>query len=176
MADASMDNYNGKISGHVLVLSSTECRKFSLVQRMGCNGISGQLEKIHWISKVDLSEEQTSWQICFLLWLIPSMVNSMIICRKFGYILLYVLHYTPASSPRWRDTPSQTRIFCIFPSAANLLINHLVNFVRRSKVGYISKQQMWLTTLFQELGNQTSYSCFGVDNCPQSFGAAKYRS
>ena len=58
MVDAGMNTYDGKISGNVLVLSSTGSEKNSLAQRMGYNGMFGQLEKIHRISKVDLSEER----------------------------------------------------------------------------------------------------------------------
>ena len=105
-----------------------------------------------------------------------SFVNFLTTCRKFGCILLYIFHDIAASSPRWRDILSQTQIFCIFLSAASLVINHSVNFFSPSKVSYISKQQIWLTKLFQELGNQTSYSCLCIDIRPQSLGEAKYRS
>ena len=58
MVDVGMNTYDGKISGNVPVLGSTGSEKTSVVQRMGCNGMFGQLEKIHWVSKVDLFEER----------------------------------------------------------------------------------------------------------------------
>ena len=51
--------------------------------------------------------------------------------------------------------------------------SYIVKLVSRSKVSFISKQQIWLTKLFQGLQNQTSYSYLCIDNYPQSLGAAK---
>ena len=77
----------------------------------------------------------------------PSFVTFMIGCRTFGYSLLYVFHETVQSSPRWKDILSQKQIFCVFPSALNLVINYLMKSITRlgSGRGYVSRQQMWIT-------------------------------
>ena len=108
----------------------------------------------------------------------PSFVTFMTVCRKFGYSLLYVFHETVQSSPRWKDILSQTQIFCVFPSALDLVINYLMKLVTRSGSGrgYVSRQQMWITNLVKALAKKSGYSCFCVDRRPHVFGAARYRS
>ena len=108
----------------------------------------------------------------------PSFVTFMTVCRKFGYSLLYVFHETVQSSPRWKDILSQTHIFCVFPSALDLVINYLMKFITRSGSGqgYVSRQQMWITNLVRALAKKSGYSCFCVDRRPHVFGAARYRS
>ena len=75
--------------------------------------------------------------------------------RKFGYSLLYVFHETAVSSPHWRYILFQTQIFCIFPSAIDLVINHLVKFAEQTKNKYVSRQQLWLTNFVRSLGKKT---------------------
>ena len=108
----------------------------------------------------------------------PSFVTFMLVCRKFGYSLLYVFHKRVQSSPRWKDILSQTQIFCVFSSALDLVINYLMKFVTRSGSGqsYVSRQQMWITNLVSALAKKFGYSCFCVDRRPHVFGAARYRS
>ena len=66
MADAAMDKYDGKISGNILVLGSTGRGKTSVVQRLGWNGMFGELQKVHWISKVELSKRrEVEIESCF---------------------------------------------------------------------------------------------------------------
>lgn len=70
----------------------------------------------------------------------PSFVTFMTTCRKFGHSLLYVFHETAISSPCWKDIISQTQIFCVFSSAMDLVLNHLLKFVTRNGgKGYISR-------------------------------------
>ena len=57
-----------------------------------------------------------------------SFVTFMTTCRKFGYSLIYVFHETTVNSSRWKDILSQMQIFCIFPFAIDLVLNHLVKF------------------------------------------------
>ena len=57
-----------------------------------------------------------------------SFVTFMTTCRKFGYSLIYVFHETAVNSSRWKDILSQMQIFCIFPFAIDLVLNHLVKF------------------------------------------------
>ena len=108
----------------------------------------------------------------------PSFVTFMTVCRKFGYTLLYVFHETVQSSPRWKDILSQMQIFCVFPSALDLVINYLMKFVTRSGSGrgYVSRQQMWITNFVRALAKKSGYSCFCVDRRPHVLGAARYRS
>ena len=56
MANAGTDKYDGNISGNVLVLGSTGSGKTSLVQRLGWNGMFGELRKVNWIPKVEFSK------------------------------------------------------------------------------------------------------------------------
>ena len=66
----------------------------------------------------------------------PSFVTFMNTCRKFGYSLLSVFHETAISSPHWKDI-SQTPVFCAFPSAMDLVLNHLVKFITSIYKGYL---------------------------------------
>ena len=58
MSVAGTDTYNGKISGNALVLGRTGSEKTSLDRWIGSNEMFRKLKKIHWIFKVDLSEER----------------------------------------------------------------------------------------------------------------------
>ena len=104
-----------------------------------------------------------------------SFVTFMTTCRKFGYSLIYVFHETAVSSPRWKDILSQTQIFCIFLSAIDLVLNHLVKFADRLRDRYVRRQQMWLTDLVRSLA-KTGYTSFCLDKRPFISGAARYRS
>ena len=55
-----------------------------------------------------------------------SFVGFLTYCRKFGYSVLYIFHEPALSSPRWKNILSQTQTFCVFLSAMDLLLNHLV--------------------------------------------------
>ena len=90
-----------------------------------------------------------------------SFVTFMMACRKFGYSLIYVFHEM-AVSRRWKDILSQTRILCIFPSAIDLVLNHLVKFADRLRGRYVSRKQMWLTNLVRNLA-KTGYTSFCLD-------------
>lgn len=68
MADPGTNKYDRQISGNILVLGSTESGKITLVQELTCSSMSGKLEGVHWISKVQLSkqrEDETDY--CFNL-------------------------------------------------------------------------------------------------------------
>ena len=231
MADAGTDTYDGQVSGNFLVLGSTGSGKTSLVQRLGCNGMFGELQKVHWISKVELSKcREAEIESCFsaevefynpqeeyeiektfrhleniyrereenkkstigeyverdslvvlddvsrLADRSTSFVNFMTTCKKFGHSLIYVFHETAVSSPRWKAILLQAQMFCIFPSAINLIINPLVKFTNQTKIRYVSRQQIWLTKLFRGLSGITGYTSLCMDNRPHVIGAGKYRS
>ena len=90
---------------------------------------------------------------------------------------MHVFHETAISSPKWKGILSQTQIFCIFPSAMDLVINYLVKFVSRSYAkSYVSRQQLWLTKLVRKIGKKSGFLSFCVDRRRHVFGAAKYRS
>ena len=103
-------------------------------------------------------------------------VTFMTTCRKFGFSLLNVFHKTVISSPRWRDILSPAQIFCIFPSAIDLVINHLVKFADQTKNKHNSQQQQWLTNLVRSPGKKTGYTSFCLDKRPHFSGAARYCS
>ena len=90
-----------------------------------------------------------------------SFVTFMMACRKFGYSLIYVFHEM-AVSRRWKDILSQTQMLCIFPSAIDLVLNHLVKFADRLRGRYVSRKQMWLTNLVRNLA-KTGYTSFCLD-------------
>ena len=237
MADRQTSSYDYTISRNVLVLDSTASEKTTLVQEMACNPMFGNLESVHWISKVWLSKQrEVEIDFCFPpevdflnpqdkydlrksfndlenlyrakiekkgivantgngmgehierhTFIVlddvrrfadrsPSFVTFMTTCRTFGYTLCYVFHKTAISSPKWKDTLSQTQIFCIFPSAMDLVINYLVKFVSRSDAkGYVSRQQLWLTNLVRVISKKSGFSSFCVVRRPHVFSAAKYR-
>ena len=69
------------------------------------------------------------------------------------------------------------QIFCVFPSAMELVLKNLAKFVTgNGGKGYISRQQMWLTSLVCTISRKLSYSSFCLDKRPHVFGAACYRS
>ena len=70
----------------------------------------------------------------------------LIACRKFGYNVLYIFHVPELSSPRWNDILSQKQMFCVFSSAMDLVLNHLVKFITRSPnvKGHVSRQHSGL--------------------------------
>ena len=90
-----------------------------------------------------------------------SFVTFMMACRKFGYSLIYVFHEM-AVSRRWKDILSQTQILCIFPSAIDLVLNHLVKFEDHLRGRYVSRKQMWLTNLVRNLA-KSDYTSFCLD-------------
>ena len=78
-----------------------------------------------------------------------SVITFLTTCRKLGQSLLHIFHEPALISPRWTDILSQTQMFCVFSSAMDLVLNHLVKFITRSPnvKGYISRQELWLTNL-----------------------------
>ena len=106
----------------------------------------------------------------------PSFVKFLTVCRKFGYSILYIFHKPATNSPRWRGIMSQVKIFCVFPSSMDFVINFLAKFVARgSGNGYVSRQQLWLTNVIRTLEKQSGFSCFCLDERPKMSGAARYR-
>ena len=63
----------------------------------------------------------------------------MMTCRKFGYSLIYIFHEMAISSPRRKDILTDTQIFCIFSSAIDLDLNHLVKFADHLRDRYVSR-------------------------------------
>ena len=58
MADPKEKLYDGSHSGNILVLGSSGSGKTSLVQEAATNSMFGKLEKVHWISGIELSRER----------------------------------------------------------------------------------------------------------------------
>ena len=58
MADPKAKLYDGTLSGNILVLGSLGSRKMFLVQEGATNSMLGELEKVHWISGIELSRER----------------------------------------------------------------------------------------------------------------------
>ena len=58
MADPKVKLYDEIFSGNILVLGSSGSGKASLVQEAATNAMFGKLEKIHWISRIELSRER----------------------------------------------------------------------------------------------------------------------
>ena len=63
-------------------------------------------------------------------------------------------------------------MFCVFSSAMDLVLNHLMKFITRSPniKGYVGRQLLWLTNLVWTLAKKC---CFFASNL---FGATSYRS
>ena len=61
--------------------------------------------------------------------------------------------------------------------AMDLVLNLLMKFITRSPnvKGYVSRQQLWLTSVVQTLAKISSYSCFSLDKRPHLYGGARYR-
>ena len=107
----------------------------------------------------------------------PSFIKFLTICGKFGYSILYIFHEPAISSSKWRDIISQTQIFCVFPSAMDLIINYLAKFIARGTGNrYVSRQQLWLRNLAHNIEKQSGFSCFCLNKRPEVSGAARYRS
>ena len=133
---------------------------------------SGKREYIEWDNLIVLDD------VTGLADTSHSFVRFLTYCHKFGYCVLYISHKSTLSCPRWKDILSQTQIFCVFPSAMDLVVNHLVKFLTRgtNTTGYVSRQQLWLTSLVRTLEKQSGYSCFCLDKRPNVLGAARYKS
>ena len=58
MADPKAKLYNGTLSSNILVLGSSSCGKTSLVQEAATSSMFGKLEKVHWISGIELQRER----------------------------------------------------------------------------------------------------------------------
>ena len=107
----------------------------------------------------------------------PSFIKFLTMCRKFGYSILHIFHEPAISSSKWRDIISQTQIFCVFPWAMDLIINYLAKFIARGTGNrYVSRQQLWLTNLVDNIEKQSGFSCFCLNKRPEVSGAARYRS
>ena len=61
--------------------------------------------------------------------------------------------------------------------AMDLVLNLLMKFITRTPnvKGYVSRQQLWLTSVLQALAKISSYSCFSLDKRPHLYGGARYR-
>ena len=58
--------YDSKFKANILAVRRTSCGKTSFVQRLCVNNIFGELEKIEWVSKIELSEQrEAQTQYCF---------------------------------------------------------------------------------------------------------------
>ena len=58
MADPKAKLYDATLSGNIVVLGSLGSRKTSLVQEAATNSMVGELEKVHWISGIELLRER----------------------------------------------------------------------------------------------------------------------
>ena len=50
--------YDGKFEGNILIVGRTGCRKTTFAQNMRKNKIFGDMKKIYWISKIELSKDR----------------------------------------------------------------------------------------------------------------------
>ena len=50
--------YDGKFSGNILIVGSTECGKTSFVQKLALNNFFGDLKKVKWVSGINLSDRR----------------------------------------------------------------------------------------------------------------------
>ena len=58
MEDPKEKLYDGTLSSNILVLGSSGSGKASLVREAAINSMFGKLEKVHWISGIELSRER----------------------------------------------------------------------------------------------------------------------
>ena len=58
LSDPKAKLYNGTLSRNIFVLGSLGSGKTSLVQEAATSSMLGKLEKIHWISGIELSRER----------------------------------------------------------------------------------------------------------------------
>ena len=58
--------YDGKFEGNILVVGKAGCRKNYFVQRLVANNISGEFQKVEWVSQIKLPEQrEAQLQYCF---------------------------------------------------------------------------------------------------------------
>ena len=186
MADPKAKLYDVTLSGNILVLGSSGSGKTSLMQVAATNSMFGKLEKVHWISGIELSREREGEiESCFeseIEFYYPkdqdalskvinnlknlylekqeknyvkklesvigertvldnlivlddvtgladkshSFVKFLTYCRKYDYNVLYIFH-EPALSSKFMDIMSRTQIFCVFPTAMDLVLNYSRN-------------------------------------------------
>ena len=70
---------------------------------------------------------------------------------------------------------SQNQIFCVFPTAMDLVLNYFAKFIARGK-GYVTRQQLWIANVVRTIENQTGFTCFCLDKRLGVSGAVRYRS
>ena len=70
---------------------------------------------------------------------------------------------------------SQTQVFCVFPTAMDLVLNYLAKFVARGK-GYATRQKLSIANVVRTIENQTGFTCFCLDKRPGVSGAARHKS
>ena len=58
MANPQTESYDGTLSGNILVLGSSENGKTSLVQEIASNSMFGKLERVYWVSGINLSKKK----------------------------------------------------------------------------------------------------------------------
>ena len=50
--------YDGKFEGNILIVGRTCCGKTTFVQNLGKNKLFGDIKKVYWISKIELSKDR----------------------------------------------------------------------------------------------------------------------
>ena len=54
------DTNDGRFPGNILVIGQTGCDKTTFVQNLAINSMFGDLKKVDWISKIELSKKERS--------------------------------------------------------------------------------------------------------------------
>ena len=87
-------------------------------------------------------------------------INFLTICRKFGYICLYIFHIIYPTKSIWQKILSQMKIFNIFLSAIQLanILKILTNNCDRETANYIPARDLWINRFYFSLSNESKYS------------------
>ena len=54
--DGASYTCNGKFEGDILIVGRTGCGKTTFVQNLGKNKLSGHVNKVFWVSKIEISK------------------------------------------------------------------------------------------------------------------------
>ena len=102
--------------------------------------------------------------------------NFLTLCRKLGYICLYIFHVIYPTKFTWQIILSQTKTFNIFTFTIQLgiILKILTNNCDRQTINYISARDLWINRFYISLSNESKSSCLSTD-CRKS-GPAKYRT
>ena len=76
--------------------------------------------------------------------------SFLTVCRKFGYICLYIFHILFPNKTNWQMILSQTKIFNIFslPIQLTQMLKVLTNNCDRGTINYIPARDLWHIEFF----------------------------